>query len=344
MTPELEHARTLIDEHIVVDSHSDYAVQLYREHCNGMTTAMRDLHIPSLQAGGVNLEVLTVGGDFTLGQLDLRETLTTLRIIEAARREIIEQDHVLITASAQLEDITPDSLAFMFALEGVRPVDDDLAMLRIFHALGLRSVILTHNERNLAAEGCAEPGGGGLSSFGRSLVREVDRLGMILDLVHINERSFFDALEEYSRPVIVSHSNARAVHDHVRNLSDEQIRAVAERDGVIGLNFLGMFITARPSEATVDMLADHAAHIASVAGVRSLCLGPDYADYLMDAMQEWLTRDDLPADTLAFARGAETVNELEVVVEGFLRRGFSDDDMRGILGENALRVYRHALR
>ena len=354
-------ARRLLDDSFVVDAHSDYAIQLYRERRDGARDVLRSKHLPELRAGGVNLEVLTVGGDFSIAETDLRQYETVLSVMEAVHCEIDEggDDIVLIrsavdfdTVAAQ-EAIVPQGLniaqvlnaaqGVLLALEGVIPLGDDLARLHRLHGLGLRSVILTHDKKNLAAEGCHETGGGGLSDFGRRLVKEIESLNMLLDLVHVNERSFFDALERYGGPPVVSHSNARAVLDHPRNLRDEQIRAVAERGGVIGLNFLGMFITEHPSDASMDRLIDHADHIATVAGTEHICIGPDFADYFIDAMRLWLERENLPPETMQFVRGAETVAGLPVFVEGLLRRGYADEDIRNILGGNVLRVFRQVL-
>jgi membrane dipeptidase len=162
---------------------------------------------------------------------------------------------------------------------------------------------------------------------------------MVFDLVHLSDPSFWDALDHYALPPIVSHSNARAICSHRRNLTDEQIREIGKRGGVIGLNFLSMFIDNDLRLATPDRLADHAVHIASLAGAGALALGPDYADYYMEAMERWLRRDQLPADLMTFVPGAESVRTLPVLVQALADRGFTDSELAGILGGNALRVY-----
>jgi membrane dipeptidase len=330
-----------MDAHPVVDVHSDYAIELYRAEQEGRPDALFTEHVPVLRQGGISMEVLTVGGDFEIGALELWDMGLVLRILDVTRRQIDAHAECGMILSA--EDLTRaeqrTGIQFMLALEGIRCVED-VAALRFLHAAGLRAVILTHNERNLAADGCGEPAPGGLSNFGRRIVKEIRDLGMVLDLVHLSDPSFFDALEHYDLPPMVSHSNARALCAHRRNLSDEQIRMIGERNGVIGLNFLGMFITEDHRAATVDHLAQHAAHIADIAGPSCLALGPDFADYYMDAMRSWLLRDGLPSDLLTFAAGAETAAQLPVFIEALLRRGFSESDLTGILGGNALRVYR----
>ncbi len=333
--------QSLLRSHPVVDVHSDYAIELYRAAEEGRDDALHAEHLPRLREGGVSMEVLTVGGDFDIDVLKLWDERLVRNIVDRTLQQIDRhEDFHLVRDAADLDRAASRAgTHFMLALEGIRCIED-IAALRMLHARGLRAVILTHNERNGAADGCGEPNPGGLSNFGRAVVEELLATRMVLDLVHLSDPSFFDALDHYTLPPMVSHSNARALCAHRRNLTDEQIRLIGERHGVIGLNFLGMFIDDDRTRATPDRLADHAVHIAELIGPQALALGPDYADYYIDAMKKWLTRDNLPSDLLTFVHGAETVAQLPVVVEALARRGFTDEELAGILGGNALRLYR----
>lgn len=335
-----EHSRDLMSRHPVVDIHSDYAIEIFRADERGEPDLFNATHLPALQKGHVNMEVLTVGGDFDIDGMPIWENRIVRGIIASTRRQIeAHPDCHLILRAADLESVrSRNGFGFMLALEGLRCVED-LAALEMYHAAGVRSVILTHNERNLAADGCGEPLPGGLSKFGRALLARMQSLHMVLDFVHLSDPSFFDAMEHWAAPPLVSHSNARALCDHRRNLTDEQIRMIAAREGVIGLNFLGLFIDADINRATPDRLVDHAIHIADIAGTHCLALGPDYADYYMDAMKRWLVRDNLPPNLMNFITGSESVSLLPVFIDTLLRRGFNDDDVTGILGANALRLY-----
>ena len=324
----------------VVDMHSDYAVELYRREHDGVSDTLHGEHLPALQEGCVSMDVLTVGGDFDIDGLRIWEDRVQRGIISAALRQIAAHPefHLVRDAGDLRAAAARRGTHFLLALEGIRGVED-LAALRLLHAAGLRAIILTHNERNLAADGCGEPLPGGLSKYGRAVVREAAELRMILDLVHLSDPSFWDALDHWAFPPVVSHSNARALCAHRRNLTDEQIREIGRRGGVIGLNFLGLFVDGERGRATPERLADHAVHIASIAGPESLGLGPDYADYYAEAMQRWIRRDGLPEDTMDFIRGAGSVRELPVFIAALADRGFSDAELAGILGGNALRVY-----
>jgi membrane dipeptidase len=211
--------------------------------------------------------------------------------------------------------------AILLALEHADCTERSLYVLRMLYEVGVRSIGLTHNVSSWAADGCFEARAGvGLTHYGRALVREMNRLGMVVDLAHVSPGAFFDALQVSSAPVLFSHGNARALCDHPRNLTDEQLRALAQHGGVIGVSFVPFFVDAeRP---TLERLLEHIDHIASVAGVQTVGLGGDFdggGTLLSDALQ-------VPG-----------------ITEGLLRRGCSEADVRRILGGNTLRVLRAAL-
>ena len=209
----------------------------------------------------------------------------------------------------------------VLAIEHADCVHGSLYILRTLHALGVRSIGLTHNVSSRAADGCLEARDGvGLTHFGVSLVQEMNRLGVLVDLAHVSPGGFFHALEVSTRPVIFSHGNARALCDHPRNLDDAQLAALGQQGGVIGLSFVPMFVdAARP---TLERYLDHAEHVASVAGIDALALGSDFGG------------GTLVPDATHMPR----------VTAGLVARGFSQEDVRKVLGLNALCVLERALQ
>ena len=133
-------------------------------------------------------------------------------------------------------------VAVVLGFEGAMPIDDDLALLRMFHRLGIRSIGLTWNVRNLLADGVSVGGGGGLTRFGRAAVAEMNRLGIVIDVSHLSDAGIRDTIEASADPIIASHSNARVLCDHPRNLPDDLAKALAARGGVIGLHMLAQYI------------------------------------------------------------------------------------------------------
>jgi membrane dipeptidase len=230
-------------------------------------------------------------------------------------------------------------LSVSFHVQSATPFAPDLDLVEAFHAAGIDRAILAYNEANPFADGCHEPRSGGLSALGRRLIERMDRLGMRIDLSHCGERTSFDALEAPLRlPPIFSHSNARALHDHERNISDAQIRACAARGGYIGVNGVGMFLGVAGQQIPWEM-ARHLAHIAAIAGPERLGLGFDFmflenSDYgfYHAAKGRWPRGYPPPPwDFLQPEQFGDLVAALEAI-------GFGEGEIRGILGENYLRL------
>ena len=167
-------------------------------------------------------------------------------------------------------------VACLLALGGAEPLCGNLDLLPLFFRLGVRCISLTWNGRNCFADGCAEEiTGGGLTRSGRLLLSRMEELGIILDLSHLSRAGFLDALALTTRPPLVSHANCHRLCEHPRNLTDKQLKLLAEKGGVVGINFYPQFITGTDT-ASLDQLIDHFVHAASVAGVEHVGIGSDF--------------------------------------------------------------------
>ena len=236
-------------------------------------------------------------------------------------------------------------LAVVLHFQGTGPFEDDLGLAEIYWRLGVRVVQLAYNVRALAADGCEEPGNAGLSRFGRQLVAELNRPGIAVDVSHTGHQSSLDAVEASTAPVIASHSNAAAVHPSRRNLQDDLIRALAGSGGVIGINGYPAFV-ADSATPTLDQYIDHMAYIADLVGLAHVGIGLDYttrdlpmADYdQLIASGAW-TPESYPPPPWHYPSGVEDASGLPNLTGRLLERGFSQQDVRGILGENWLRVF-----
>ncbi|MGE5615080.1 MAG: dipeptidase [Bacillota bacterium] len=187
------------------------------------------------------------------------------------------KDKFMVCRNARDVDLALDSgkVAALFSVEGGECLNGDPAILRQLYRLGVRSMLLTWNNRNLLADGAEEPIGSGLSAFGRKVVAEMERLGMIVDVSHLCEASFNDVLEISRKPVIASHSNSKAICNNVRNLSDRQLADIKANGGVVGINFYPCFLN-NTDNATIDDIIRHIEHICSVAGEDHIGIGSDF--------------------------------------------------------------------
>jgi len=211
--------------------------------------------------------------------------------------------------------------AAILAVEHADCVERSLNVLRMLYEVGVRSIGLTHNVSSWAADGCLEARDGvGLTHFGKEMVQEMNRLGILLDLAHVSPSGFYDAIDISTKPVIFSHGNARALCDHPRNLTDAQLKTLGQNGGVIGMSYVPFFVA--QEDPTLEDLLNHIDHVVEVAGIETVALGSDFdggGTLLTDASEEPL------------------------ITKGLIERGYSEADIRKILGENTLRVLRAAI-
>jgi membrane dipeptidase len=233
-------------------------------------------------------------------------------------------------------------MAIAFDLEGMNALDGEAYMVSFFYRLGVRQMLFAYNRNNLAGGGCHDDADPGLTAFGRRVIEEMNRVGMMVDCSHTGYRTTMAVLEAASAPVIFSHSNPKALRAHGRNIMDEQIRACARTGGVVGINGIGLFLPDR--EATTDTMVDCLCYVADLAGVDHVGIGLDYAPAMPDDPLDDLTRFSSyfwPAgegydEHLEMAEPAQ----LPEITDRLLTRGWPEEDIRKVLGENFLRVAR----
>ncbi len=237
-------------------------------------------------------------------------------------------------------------IAFLITMEGIEPLGDDLNQLRVFYELGVRSIGLTHARTNAAGHGGIFAASGsspeGLTAFGRELVIECDRLGVIVDLAHINPAGFDEVLTIATKPPIVSHTNVRRYYDIERNISDEQIKMIGERRGVIGVN--SILVSPRKEESTLDHYIDHIDHISELIGIDGVGIGFDLFEFIYRQWPE-SRQKELAAKftTPHFIPDLTNHSHTRNLTRGLIERGFTDADIEKILRGNWLRIFKELL-
>ncbi|MGE5704593.1 MAG: dipeptidase, partial [Clostridia bacterium] len=202
---------------------------------------------------------------------------TALEMIELFYRQVVPSGITPVLSRSDLDSCVLNNRkgAILF-VEGAEPILDSITYLQTLHRLGVRGMTLTWNYRNAVADGCTESKAAGLSQFGRQVVEEMNRLGMMIDVTHMAEPGFWDVMELSTAPMIASHSNCRALFDHERNLTDEQIRCLIKHDGVMGLNLYPGFYQQEMKSCTIDDVLRHVEHVCSLGGVDHLAIGADF--------------------------------------------------------------------
>jgi membrane dipeptidase len=311
---------------IVFDGHCDTLLEILDgRRPFGERSTKGHIDLPRLREGGVTAQVFAVYLEDKF--LPASAVKQTLRILDVLFRELQAHpdDFALATCAADIEAAKASGkVAAVIGIEGAEALEGDLGVLRMLYRLGVRLLTVTWSRRNQAADGGYEMRtGGGLTEFGVKLVQECNQLGIILDISHLAPAGVRDVLELCRQPVVASHSNSRALCSHWRGLDDEQLRALAATGGVAGVTFVPAFLADDRKEANLERLLDHVDHMAGVAGIDHVGLGSDFDGFHPPA-----------------PKGLEDVTRLPAITEGLVRRGYSDDDVRKVLGGNWLRVLR----
>ena len=364
-----EQMDALHQDALVWDTHNDLAYRVLYENLDiGERLPAGHVDIPRLREGGVDVQGVALYVENFLYEIPGQCSRQTHELLEAMRNAIeSHSDDVELARTADDVEriVASGKIAMPIAIEGGHAIEASLDKLREFYELGVSSMTLTHNvSHDWADAGADDPKWGGLNDLGRDVVREMNELGMVIDISHVSDSTFFDVMETTEDPVIASHSGCRALNPHHRNMSDDQLRALGENGGVIGIVFVLNYLTPEYLDAmtalravgrdafrqvpeiedldlrivvnhlnasrdwpledhpTIEDVLDHIDHAVQVAGVDHVGLGADM-----------YPRTPSPV-------GIRGVEDYPNITRGLKERGYSDEDVRKILGGNFLRVWK----
>lgn len=315
----------------VFDAHSDLFTNVTLRRMNGETNIIRHYHCAQLQDGQVGAMTCCIWIDPPFADAP---TKRMVEIMSSACAELREAADIAEIAycTADIERIcAAGKLAILLGMEGLSGLDDQPDFLDVLYAWGVRHAMLTWNECNAFANGvCSPHADEGLTPLGVRAIQRMEDLGMIVDVSHANEKTFWDICRYTKKPFIASHSNAYTLCAHTRNLKDDQIIALAERGGVIGMNAWPEFIAS--DDPSVERLADHVDHIAEMVGVNHIACGFDFCDYLPSETLSSFSHTETLCEGLTSA--ADIPRFLDVLRE----RGYTADDLEKIAHGNMMRV------
>jgi len=364
-----EVAKRIHSDAIVMDAHCDSIMKVVDDGVDlGVRSDSGHIDIPRMKEGGLDVQVFAVWVETHHPEGEIRKR--ALKMIDALHEmfsKYPDRIELAKTAADAGRIVKNGKIAGFIGIEGGHAIEDDLETLRLYYEKGARYMTLTHWEANNWADGSGgEAKWHGLNEFGEKVVREMDRIGMIIDVSHVSEETFWDVLKVTKNPVIASHSNTRALCDHHRNLTDKQLRALAEQGGAICINYVSGFLdeeyrkqaeamyekikpeldeiekkySDNPGEGRkqrwkyygekakemlpavrLDRVIDHIDHAVKVAGIDHVCLGSDFDGFSIGPVE------------------MTDVTKLPLITQKLIERGYSEKDIKKILGENLLRVF-----
>ncbi len=323
---------------LVGNMHDDLGFEIAKAQEERNQTGLLDsLYLERMVRGGVDFQFYSVGGDdrhFT-GHNDL--TRGTLRRIDIFLQELERSPHLVLARSTRdiLAAVEQGKRALLMTIEGAGPVGEDLFLLRIFYRLGMRSICLCWFKANPSGDGVGEVRDGGLSNFGRDLTKEMNRLGMLIDISQCGPRTVDDVLEVSEHPVMASHSNAGGCYPHRRNLTDEQLRKLADRGGIIGLTSFPAHV--RDGDPGLEEFIDHCDYAVRLVGVDHVGLGLNIIPHSVEVASTFFDRSKIEYSKM-WLRGLEDIDRLPDLTRALLARGYAEGDVEKIMGGNLLRV------
>jgi membrane dipeptidase len=328
----------------IIDMHFDLPMDLHENQ--DREGALKKDFLPEFEAGSLSvLGAAIYIEDRYVPHASLRVALDQIAQLfgetEQCRRFAICKSYREIHDARETGQI-----ALLITMEGVEPLGSDLNQLRAFYDLGVRSIGLTHARTNAAGHGGVfAPNGSsleGLTAFGREVVRECEVLGIIIDLAHINPAGFDEILSITTKPPIVSHTNARHYYDIDRNISDEQIKMIGERRGVIGVN--SILVSPQAEQSTLDRYVEHIEHVANLSGIESVGIGFDFFEFIYRQWPESRQKElATKLTTPHFIPDLTNHSHARNLTRKLIERGFSDSDIEKVLRGNWLRIFEELL-
>ena len=360
-------AQTLHQRAIVVDTHDDTTQRLLFDPSFdiGTRNATGSIDVPRMREGGLDALFFSIWttGDLT-GPAAVKAAIQQIdKVREAVRRH--PNDLALATTAADIRRAASQrKIAALMGVEGGHMINEDLGVLRQFAALGVRYLTLTHSLNTTWADSSGDkPAHNGLTPFGKDVVRELNLLGMMVDVSHVSDKTFYDALEVTKAPVIASHSSCRAISNHPRNMTDDMLRALAKNGGVVMINYNAAFLSEEfrtagtppqlqaridanikacgKDEACTILGRDRIEHDAMRSGQRPVVSWEKIIEHIDHAVKvAGIDHVGLGSDFdgAVMPMGMEDASQLPKITDALLKKGYSETDVSRILGGNILRV------
>lgn len=317
---------------MIFDGHSDIFTDVTIRRLKGEQQVLKNHHLPRLRKGGID------GGCFVVwvdppNDADPQKRMG--QILQAAKDEMAEcEEAVLVHSKKEIDEAVAKGKFFiLLGLEGLSGIGEDIDSIDKLYDFGARHAMLTWNEQNALGTGVQGDPQRGLTPLGKRAAKKIQDKHMLLDVSHLNERSFWDVMDVAQGPIIASHSNAKKYSDTARNLTDEQLLAIRDTDGLVGLNSFNLFVSQNIAEQDIDHLVQHAVYMAEKLGIEHLGFGFDFFEFLStDSMKSYSDQDT------SYTRGFEDCTKVPLLLEKLKQAGFTEKELEMVTYQNWMRV------
>lgn len=320
------------------DAHCDIWTDVTHHFLAGEHDIFRKYHYERLKKGGIEGGIFVIWNDPPFDEDPLKRTHQMQAAITQEEPECADILRVVRSYEEMIQAREEGKMYALIGHEGLKSIGEDIDMIDEFYAFGARHASLTWNEENPLATGARGNPERGLTECGRRAVRKIQDLGMILDVSHLNDASFWDLLDAATGPVAATHSNCRALCNQARNLTDDQLRELAKTGGIVGLNSFNEFVHPEEDKQTVENLVKHLQHLVEVMGIEHVGFGFDFSEFCCGA-----TLSAFSSQANPYTIGLEDASKVPNVIAEMRRVGFHEEEIEKIAYKNWHRLIKEVV-
>ena len=306
---------------MIFDTHADILTDISQCRKIGMKNIFKNRHLENLKNGKVKAGIFVIWIDPYTVDDTREEMIQTLKYVSCEVLESKELFKIIKNKDDFKADTDEKQIQMIMGVEGLKCIGGDLEFLELLYMYGVRHVSLTWNEANELATGVDGNKDRGLTTLGEEAIKKLESLNIIVDVSHANEKTFWDIIEISKKPVIASHSNCKTICDHKRNLTDNQIKAIGQNGGFIGVNIHKNFVSKHKELQNIDTLINHIDHIVKLIGINHIGFGFDFCEYLDEGENTNI-------------KGLINVSKVQDIIVSLKRRGYSENDIEKISYKN----------
>lgn len=324
---------------MIFDGHSDIWTDVTARTLKGENDIIRKRHLKKIKEGKISGSIFVIWIDPPYTDEPYKRSML---ILDSIKKELEYCKDLVFLAKSfnDIEKALKENKIYVFiGMEGLSSIGENLDLIDYYHDFGARHASLTWNEENALATGAKGNPNRGLTELGKKAVRKIHQKNMILDVSHLNEKSFWDVANETDKPIIASHSNCKALCDVPRNLADNQLRKIAELNGLVGINSFNEFVHRDLDKQNIEMLVKHVVYMADVMGIDHVGIGMDYCDFLDDS-----SMSSFSSQETSYTKGLEDASKTYNIIIELKKAGFSKDEIEKVAYKNFHRIIKEVIK